>query len=976
MGDFLGGGSGNQALIAGGLDIQTSTNIIAVPVAWGTNILSGNLTWADDFKYNNNDGGKGGAGKGSGAFYSASVMISIVRGRSNQLVQAFEGTSIHYNASIFGGTGWLSSVGGSYFTGDYPTQAPWSGWSGSYAYAALSYPSLSYLAIPNYNLGGSPTPPNFNYLFEFDPACWAPYSKSWRGGAARTYVHTGGDPGLIINDLFNGDLAAGRGFPGITLDTTTVLTTDAPDSTSDATLQTWCWAFGIEFSPVLRDAEKAGGIIDRWAQMLNCEIGWWDGTLKFIPRGDVAQTGNGLTYTPNLTIAFAFTQDDFITQDTDWPVMVNRKAPEDCFNVVYFEVTDQRNEWSPVPVKAFNENDIIASGGIIRIMPTVQAHEVTDKINVAPILAQLILQRQQFIRNTFTFKLGPVLGSLVTPMDLVSLTDPDTGLNAYVVRVTAVESDESDVVTVTAEDFPQGVATAPLYATQLNGSNPVNPNVDPGSINAPIIFEAPSTLASPAELIFVISGGFGDEANQNWGGCQIWGSTDGTTYAQIGQTANGPATQGLLTANIAAYGGANPDTTNTLSVDLNQSAGTLSTVPAASAQALATLCYVDGELLAYETAPLTSIDIDVQEIWSVPINPGPYTITVNNAANFISDNGVTYVGGGSPSYTVSAGVYTFTATDANASVDIAYKCSAPGYDLTTLYRGLYGTAAGAHVSGTQFGSLTGTAVVKIQIPANYIGRMVHFKFPSFNAYGNATEELSAVTAYTYAVTGAGYGTGTGGIPATPTGLVATAGNQSAVLAWGANSANDNVSDYLLYRAPGLSASFGSASLVWTGTALGYTDTGLDPNAPYTYFLVAQNAVGLSGNTAGVNLTTGAGSIPGAPLLPTTDALAAGNYVSIYSSGGVAKVRLADASLGQPASGFVLASASIGASVTVYIQGINTALSGLTPGDPYWLGTSGGVVVPPSYTSGHLLQPLGSAISATSMAFQSQGISTA
>ena len=67
---------------------------------------------------------------------------------------------------------------------------------------------------------------------------------------------------------------------------------------------------------------------------------------------------------------------------------------------------------------------------------------------------------------------------------------------------------------------------------------------------------------------------------------------------------------------------------------------------------------------------------------TVPANPGPYTITVANAATFSVDVGVAYASGApfvaiasAPAhgqYSVAAGVYSFNAADAGASVTVTY----------------------------------------------------------------------------------------------------------------------------------------------------------------------------------------------------------------------------------------------------------------------------------------------------------------
>jgi Putative phage tail protein len=76
------------------------------------------------------------------------------------------------------------------------------------------------------------------------------------------------------------------------------------------------------------------------------------------------------------------------------------------------------------------------------------------------------------------------------------------------------------------------------------------------------------------------------------------------------------------------------------------------------------------------------------------------------------------------------------------------------YNLTYLYRGLYGTAAVAHSSGAPFTRVDG-AIFKYPLPSAYIGVPLFLKFQSFNIFGRAVEDLSECTVYTYTPTGAG-----------------------------------------------------------------------------------------------------------------------------------------------------------------------------------------------------------------------------
>ena len=93
----------------------------------------------------------------------------------------------------------------------------------------------------------------------------------------------------------------------------------------------------------------------------------------------------------------------------------------------------------------------------------------------------------------------------------------------------------------------------------------------------------------------------------NWGGCQVWVSLDHATYQQAGIVA-APARTGFLINPLPAS--PDPDTTDTLAVDLSESQGVLLSASLVEADALVTLCYLAGngaggsstpELIAYGT---------------------------------------------------------------------------------------------------------------------------------------------------------------------------------------------------------------------------------------------------------------------------------------------------------------------------------------------------------------------------------------
>jgi hypothetical protein len=111
---------------------------------------------------------------------------------------------------------------------------------------------------------------------------------------------------------------------------------------------------------------------------------------------------------------------------------------------------------------------------------------------------------------------------------------------------------------------------------------------------------------------------------------------------------------------------------------------------------------------------------------------------------------------------------------------------------------------------------------------------------------------------------------------------------------------------------------------------------------------------------------------GADIVSVTasEALSAGAFVNLWNNSGTTNARNADGSTtGKFAQGFVLAAVSSSGTASVYLTGLNTAVTGATPG-PVFLSDSavGSFTATAPTTSGHTSQYLGIAITATSIQF--------
>lgn len=106
-------------------------------------------------------------------------------------------------------------------------------------------------------------------------------------------------------------------------------------------------------------------------------------------------------------------------------------------------------------------------------------------------------------------------------------------------------------------------------------------------------------------------------------------------------------------------------------------------------------------------------------------------------------------------------------------------------------------------------------------------------------------------------------------------------------------------------------------------------------------------------------------------ITASENLAAGDLVNIYDDSSTPKTRKADAATNKPAHGFVLSGVTGGNEATVYFEGNNAQVTGLTAGYQYLSGTTPGkcTATAPS-TTGYIVQRVGVATGATSLNFES------
>ena len=102
---------------------------------------------------------------------------------------------------------------------------------------------------------------------------------------------------------------------------------------------------------------------------------------------------------------------------------------------------------------------------------------------------------------------------------------------------------------------------------------------------------------------------------------------------------------------------------------------------------------------------------------------------------------------------------------------------------------------------------------------------------------------------------------------------------------------------------------------------------------------------------------------------TSEDLAAGNLVNIYDVAGTPTARKADATTDKRAHGFVLAAVTAPAAATVYFEGSNTGVTGLTAGTQFLATTAGLCTTTAPSGAGNIVQGVGVATAAGVLNFE-------
>ena len=495
-----------------GLVVQSSLKGVPVVKLWGTQKVGCNLIDYLDFSsQKQSTGGKGGGGNASYT-YKATLLLGICKGPIAGVRTIYKDQSVYTATSggskeVDGGTVTYDSKSPEQaagiteiFTGGIG-QAPWSYLQGSHADHALGYSGLCYAGAYHYPLNSSATSPNHNFEVQ------SPIRAVVNG-----VIQDDANPADIIPDLLSdvdqwpagavGDLSA---------------------------YSAYCMAQGLLLSPLSDQGRQASDLLTEILTCSNSDALWEDGQFKVVPYGDTTVTGNGVTFTPNLTPIYTLTWDDIIPNSAgEDPIQWEVKRPLEAYNYVQVGYLDRSQQYASDTVSAIDQASINTFG---RRKQDPQSFTSICLASVAEIVCQLMVQKTANVRRTAEFLVSELFG-LLSPMDLINVPLRNGGVRFC--RIVEANEQDDGSIQLQVEEMLVGAAHAALYTRQSAAGQAQNANIDPGDTNPPVLVNPPVTLTGgDYELWLAAAGG------ANWGGCDVWISTDGTTYTQVGSIRQG-----------------------------------------------------------------------------------------------------------------------------------------------------------------------------------------------------------------------------------------------------------------------------------------------------------------------------------------------------------------------------------------------------------------------------------------------------
>lgn len=532
--------------------VNTAEYGAVVPEIIGTVRTAGNVIYYDDFTAHEHrethKAGKGGRSKQVSITYTytVAVILGLCEGPISGIGKVWIGKNVHnYPAD---------DIQLTLFDGK-ENQQPWAYTQGKHPEKALPYPGLAYMAGV-IDLGDSGSMPSYNFEV--------------KGRLLETGDGIDVNPADYIRYVL--DKICKKDMQIIGLDN----------------YRKYCKEADLLISsPPDEDAKAAREVVNEIAKLTNAYVFWSNDKMKIVPLAD-RPVGN---WTPNKTVVYDLTADDFLPQTGGALVTYKRKDSSAVYNQFPVEFINRANGYEKESVSYEFTEDIKNYG--VRAASVTNAHYIYTKERAVKIAEQLA-RNNKYGRTQYTFKLDWSFCQLEVG-DLVRLTDENSGIFEQVAVVSGITEGTDGCLTVTALSRAQGDYSAAKYNVHANDRPYIEYNkTAPDTV--PVIFQPPADLTADGLELWIAAKGKAD----GWGGCTVYVSDDNTNYRTVGQIA-GSARCGKLMHPLSPM--PNHPSGNQVFVTCNDQliGGTLQ-----DAQRKNTLCWIDGECMSYVNANLQS----------------------------------------------------------------------------------------------------------------------------------------------------------------------------------------------------------------------------------------------------------------------------------------------------------------------------------------------------------------------------------
>lgn len=532
--------------------VNTAEYGAVVPEIIGTVRTAGNVIYYDDFTAHEHrethKAGKGGKSKQVSItyIYTVAVILGLCEGPISGIGKVWVGKNVHdYPAD---------DIQLTLFDGK-ENQQPWAYTQGKHPDKALPYSGLAYMA-GIIDLGDSGSMPSYNFEV--------------KGRLLETGDGIDVNPADYIRYVL--DKIGKKDMQIIGLDN----------------YRKYCKEADLLISsPPDEDAKAAREVVNEIAKLTNAYVFWSNDKLKIVPLAD-RPVGS---WTPNKTVVYDLTADDFLPQTGGALVIYKRKDSSAVYNQFPVEFINRANGYEKESVSYEFTEDIKNYG--VRAASVTNAHYIYTKERAVKIAEQLA-RNNKYGRTQYTFKLDWSFCQLEVG-DLVRLTDENSGIFEQVAVVSGITEGTDGCLTVTALSRAPGDYPAAKYNVHANDRPYIEYNkTAPDTV--PVIFQPPADLTADGLELWIAAKGKAD----GWGGCTVYVSDDNTNYRTVGQIA-GSARCGKLTQPLSPM--PNHPSGNQVFVTCNDQL--LSGTPQ-DAERKNTLCWIDGECMSYINANLQS----------------------------------------------------------------------------------------------------------------------------------------------------------------------------------------------------------------------------------------------------------------------------------------------------------------------------------------------------------------------------------